>query len=557
MGTGIVVNSYLELYTQFLGWAIYNSIWNTVKSSGLIFIPFIAILWSGWISNIEKSNHESLVNLSFRKIVTHHIIALFVLLLAAEPAIKINPSLVSYMTPKVSVYDLGNVLPEGEVSLKDTGTTYDGAFSLSIEGVEDSVPDLGVPILWTYTLNFSNGFSNALLAGLPQEENLRFLQNFVNSVFIDDPQLANEVSRFTSECYSRARLKFFRIKDEVPTRLNDNLVDDVLERYPNDLNWMGSVILTKSQGLYAKSENMKVVSDGYRARGPVKRFINDSEYSNARPYCDDWWNAIKTDILEVARTGSIVGQGVSDIDILGQIVRNTYDVSMSQYISLDDVIDNYIVETYLKNTRQRLDMVPDDLAWANTSYSSSSDFISESLAYGVKGGLSLYGSAKEGAVWSVKFYTILLALPMLQAVLIFGFIIVLPFLLIFTNFGVKGVIYGFMGFFSLKMLSALWGIASWFDNTLIAAMYPDQSALGAFFSSANNEGTERIILDMITTAMHIGLPMIFFGVIGVAGFQVANVVGGAMEGGSQSAARAGEAGGQHGVQKTEEQIHMR
>ena len=498
------------------------------------------------MSSLEKSSFESVAAVSFRKIVMGNVVAMFVMIFAAEPVLPLNPSMVKLNKPEMQVFDLGNVLDNGKVSIGDTGTTYDAAFAASIESVKQQMPDLGIPALWYHVMNMGSGFSYGMIAGLPKQEDLRFLQNYMQSVFIDDPMLANEISRFTTECYGPARAKFFRIKDERPARLNIGLVEDVLGNNPGDLNWMGSVVLTKSPGLYAPSQDMSVVSDGYKAQSPVARFVDD--IPDGRPYCDKWWYALKGSILDIAKSESLLGDGgVSNFSVLDQVIGNLFPVVASSHLTMDEITGNYIIRTYLRNTRQKLDMVPDDLAWANTSYSAHPDKVSQGLAYGVKGLVSGAGAMKEGAVWSAKFYTLLLALPMIQAIVIFGFIIVLPFLLIFTKLGMKGVVYGFMGFFSLKLLTGLWGVASWLDTTLIAVMYPDQSAIGAFFSGANNEGTERILLDMMTTGMHVGLPLLFLGVMASAGFQITGVMSRSVEQGGEAASKSGEAGGRSGV----------
>lgn len=552
MGEGLITSSYLELYTQFLGWAVYNQIWFLIKESGLIFIPFIGILWDGWLSSLEKSSFESVAAVSFRKIVMGNVVAMFVMIFAAEPVLPLNPSIVKFNKPELQIFGLGNVLGDGDVSLGDTGTTYDDAFRQDVEAVEARVPDLGIPVLWAHVMNWGSGFSYALVAGLPKKEDLRFLQNYMQSVFIDDPMLSNEISRFANECYGPARAKFFRIKDEVPARLNKAMIDDVLELYPDDLNWMGSLVLLKSPGLYAKSENMSVVSDGYKAKSPVSRFIDD-DVPGGRPYCDEWWEGLQDSILTMAKSESLLsGSGISDYEVLGEVIVNVFDFGAitSEYVSLSEVTDNRIVETYLRNTQQRMDIVPDDLAMANTSYTPYDDPVSGQLAYATKGLLALYGSAKEGVVWSVKFYTLLLALPMIQAIVIFGFIITLPFLLVFTKLGVKGVVYGFMGFFALKIMTGLWGIASWLDSTLIAVMYPDKSALGAtLFSTGRIGGTERILLDMMTTGMHVGLPLMFLAVMASAGFQIGAAINSGISGASDGANKAGTEGGNRGKQE--------
>ena len=40
----MAVDSTLELYTTLFGWFFYNSIWDVLVASGMVFLPFLGIL---------------------------------------------------------------------------------------------------------------------------------------------------------------------------------------------------------------------------------------------------------------------------------------------------------------------------------------------------------------------------------------------------------------------------------------------------------------------------------------------------------------------------------
>ena len=40
----MAVDSTLELYTTLFGWLFYNSIWDVLVATGIVFLPFLGIL---------------------------------------------------------------------------------------------------------------------------------------------------------------------------------------------------------------------------------------------------------------------------------------------------------------------------------------------------------------------------------------------------------------------------------------------------------------------------------------------------------------------------------
>ncbi|MBE0365875.1 hypothetical protein PULV_b0565 [Pseudoalteromonas ulvae UL12] len=49
-----------------------------------------------------------------------------------------------------------------------------------------------------------------------------------------------------------AHQKYYIVKQTDSEPLNWKIVNEILDKYPNDLNWIGSLVLYKSQGIYSK-----------------------------------------------------------------------------------------------------------------------------------------------------------------------------------------------------------------------------------------------------------------------------------------------------------------
>jgi hypothetical protein len=60
----------------------------------------------------------------------------------------------------------------------------------------------------------------------------------------------------------------------------------------------------------------------------------------------------------------------------------------------------------------------------------------------------------------------------------------------------------------------------WVDQNLIQLMYPDVNVFLQIFANPGEHATKRMLLNMITTSLYLGLPLTWSGMMAWAGVQV-------------------------------------
>ena len=124
------ITGYLTLYTTLLGWQQYQSLWNIAVGTGLIYLPFIAIVLKCTIEPFTSMGAKDAAQIAIRRMTIQVLSAFIIIIFAAEPAVALDPKVLHY-TPLCE--DNAKVATPG-----DTGTTYDNAFPVAT-GVRVSV----------------------------------------------------------------------------------------------------------------------------------------------------------------------------------------------------------------------------------------------------------------------------------------------------------------------------------------------------------------------------------------------------------------------------------
>jgi hypothetical protein len=146
----------------------------------------------------------------------------------------------------------------------------------------------------------------------------------------------------------------------------------------------------------------------------------------------------------------------------------------------------------------------------------------------VKGGLASGGVVAASAMFSVTITAVLQALPMVQAVL--------------SRYSISMMVIGAMAIFTVKFWSVLWYLALWVDQNLILSMYPDVNIFLQIFANPGEHDIKRMLLNMITTSLYLGLPLLWSGMMAWAGVQVGRSINNA----TAPLARPGEDAGRQG-----------
>ena len=161
----------------------------------------------------------------------------------------------------------------------------------------------------------------------------------------------------------------------------------------------------------------------------------------------------------------------------------------------------------------------------------------------VKGGLASGGVVTTSAMFSVTMTAILQALPMVQAVLLLGIYALLPLVVVLSRYSISMMVVGAMAIFTVKFWSVLWYLAMWVDQNLIRSMYPDVNVFLQIFANPGEHDIKRLLLNMITTSLYLGLPLLWSGMMAWVGVHVGRSVSNSMALLGRPAEDAGKQGG--------------
>ena len=66
----------------------------------------------------------------------------------------------------------------------------------------------------------------------------------------------------------------------------------------------------------------------------------------------------------------------------------------------------------------------------------------------------------------------------------------------------------------------LWYLALWVDQNLILSMYPDVNVFLQMFANPGEHDIKRMLLNMITTSLYLGLPLLWSGMMAWEGLYI-------------------------------------
>ena len=147
---------------------------------------------------------------------------------------------------------------------------------------------------------------------------------------------------------------------------------------------------------------------------------------------------------------------------------------------------------------------------------------------------------------------VLQALPMVQVLMLLSIYALLPMIVVLSRYSLSMMVVGAMAIFTVKFWSVLWYLAMWVDRNLILSMCPDVNVFLQIFANAGEHDAKRMLLNMITTSLYLGLPLLWTGMMGWAGLKVGRsleVATSAMRNPAQDAGRQGGAFGKAALSK--------
>ena len=507
------VDSYLELFTTLFGWTFYGILWDVLVGTGIVYLPFLGILIDNWREPAEGGEFGTVTGLSLRRMEIELFIALLVVVLAGQPAelTALNAATLSYTPPPT----LTNPDPISATIATPQSTYGSSGFS----GSPDTV---NLPIWWYAVLAASSGINHAVIEGLPSAADMRTYEQQARLATIADPRLRQEVSQFFSECFIPTRSKY---QAEQPTSA---AVTGLLQTYgSDDPDWLGSHVYRETPGYY------DVLRPSSSIVGWVYTAARDTEYDPTdpptwgKPYCKAWWEDSDIGLRQkLVAEADITSGGLS-----GLIVAIApFLAGESQYDAVAKVVLTNAPPSWSNN----------DLVAYNTGTSGLTSYATQF----VKGGLAAGGVIAASAMFSVTMTAVIQGLPIVQAVLLLGMYALLPLLVVLSRYSISMMMTGALAIFTVKFWSVLWYLALWVDQNLILSMYPDVNVFFQIFANPGEHDTKRMLLNMITTSLYLGLPLLWSAMMAWAGLHI----GRSLVPSTSTLGRPAEDAGRHGAQ---------
>ena len=509
------VDSYLELFTTLFGWTLYGILWDALVSTGIVYLPFLGILIDNWREPAQGGEVGHASGLSLRRMEIDMFMALLVVVLAGQPAVltPLNAGTLSYVPPPT----LLDAAPP-------TATIASAQSTYGSTGFTGAAATVNIPAWWYAVMAMSSGFGHAVVEGLPTTSDMRSFEQQARLATIADPRLRQEVSDFFSQCYIPTRSKY---QSERPATA---AIAALLTTYgADDPDWMGSHVYRDTSGYY------DTLRPANQITGWPYNAARDTEYDPAtpppwgKPYCKQWWENAAIGLREKLITEA----DATSTGFSGLVVAVAPALASEQQ-------SDAVVKTVLSNAPP---------SWSNndlTAHNASSSGLINAAGNILKGGLTTAGVVSASALFSVTMTAVLQALPMVQAVMLLGIYALLPMVVVLSRYSIAMMVVGAMAIFTVKFWSVLWYLAMWVDQNLILSMYPDVNVFLQMFANPGEHDAKRMLLNMITTSLYLGLPLLWSGMMAWAGINVGRSIDSATNPVKAPAQDAGNQGGSIG-----------
>tara|TARA_R110002110_G_scaffold158656_2_gene356154 strand:+ start:3587 stop:5152 length:1566 start_codon:yes stop_codon:yes gene_type:complete len=505
------VDSYLELFTTLFGWAFYGVLWDVLVSTGIVYLPFLGILIDNWREPAQGGEFGSVTGLSLRRMEIDLFIALLVVVLAGQPAAltPLNASTLSH-SPQATA----------AVPTPATATAADSRSTYGVTGFTGSPARVNLPVWWYAVLSISSGLNHAVIAGLPVASDLRTYEQQARLATITDPRLRQAVSDFFSHCYIPARSRYQSAQPSSPA------ITALLTTYgADDPDWLGSHVYRESAGYYDELRPLKQIP------GWPYNAARDTEYDPTdppqwgKPACKEWWED---------GTAGLRQQLIDEADLTAGGLSGLV-VSIAPGLASEQQQDA-VARTVLTNAPpiwSNNELVAGNTA--NTGWVATAENL-------VKGGLAAGGVVTASGLFAVTMTAVLQALPMVQALMLLSIYALLPMIVVLSRFSLAMMVTGAMAIFTVKFWSVLWYLAMWVDQNLIGSMYPEANIFLQVFANPGEHDAKRMLLNMITTSLYLGLPLLWSGMMAWAGIHVGRAIDSVSTNLTRSSENAGNQG---------------
>jgi hypothetical protein len=465
-----------------------------------------------------------------RTIGTRFIGLWLVLLLCVWPISKLDVGLMKY-DPPATITTINAPLPEVTVTSATTQQEHGRrGFNINDPAQCENCFDIRVPLMIRLAMVTGHGINRAATKVFPDRLSMRMLDQGLATMKLDDPAMLSELAAFNTQCYIPAvnKMQTFWRGGNLPSDLYQNK-----EAYGvDDLNWMGSQILLKTEGLYKPCSNTRSCGSSLQASNPVNEFIwNDARdgqpipgtvdsASMGYPYCDEWWIKLRAGLY--AQHSGMLDElnNILSFNNLALLVPGGQGLSAAA----DYTAEDEVVRIVLSRSSAH-ELFSDDL----TYYTGK---IKQDAGVMASVGKSVTDAAVRAAEWggtmvstpfsSIEQTAMNNMAPIVQSVVLMALYMLAPFVAIFSGFRWQVLFTYAVLILSVISWQIWWTFIMWVDSNMLMSMYPDDGSITSYIEEA---GTKRMMLDRILGGAAVFAPSVWTFVLTFAGWKGADAMG--------------------------------
>lgn len=518
--------SFFDYVTLSLGWLINNGLWNVIATSGIFILPFIFKIVAIFIKVREQGafegNHAPMI---ISRLEDYIYISMVVIFFACYPALPLDIRVLHYEQGEYS-----STIDNRKIVKQRSNCSYSEISPVDSKLQSTKIiiggQEIYVPIWWYFVHSLSSGVTQAAVTTIPCNTDLREVQSTISNLAVTDPILITEANQFYSSCFNPSVNKLQGTSKSLP----ESLLDDV--------TWPGSSFFLDTNGYY----------DTYRALEPQKDWpynatrdvgLSPGEFNTGYPMCKEWWSdssvGLKTKLI--ANIEMQIQREKNEKSRTGNVNPNINSFSFWDNLTMSKDERNEIVLRSVLTPRKML-------------YNSKYMF----LNYGNKnpGASQEVGSliASTGAFFKsmstfIEIDALRKAAPMIQSVLLMSIVILLPIIITLGGFEPKVVITLTFVIFTVIFLTFVWELARFLDSKLIEIVY-ENNIIG--FMSNKWVTVNKSLIDIVTSIVFVGFPVLLLGAMSWAGYRVGAGVNDVLKQSSSSMQQAGA----EGISKTKQ-----
>ncbi len=536
----IGVDSTLELFTTVLGWHQYEQIWLLLNDTGLVFLPFLGLLLRNVLIPIQSQQEGGASFTSLKRFELDLISALVVIVIAGQPLIELKHDQILHFNPCKMDEDNSRTFTQ-IMGVNDVEAYKDALFMLSADSAK-------IPIWWYAVLSISSGINNAVKHTMPCTSDMVVSSYIIHKTFINDTEenpLRTDIKKFMKDCYlptvdfiqgdlkkqpellsdynsekikfrSKYAQGFFQHKYWLPTGTSLASLAFTGNIQALAAEWPGSdFMLNSTLPFMYKGRSITLSQAGLDGKDVLMS-------------CRDYWLqplphhplSIKQRLINLFDDKHLERLVINHRGFDKKVNPNTpttevkiQQMGAEEKNKLLDYAMMRVIQGTISKQSKNLGLSQRDFDDSSFQGSATAKLGQELGAFALMMKfLTIFPLAKvvgEGA-------------PIAQACLLLALYMMLPIGLVFSGYSIQYLVVGAVGLFSLKFLGYVIYLAVWMNNTFYEALR-GQGYMDTLYGQTDNSA----IIEMAMVNAYFVLPILYLGIMGMAGYQLSTGVQGA------------------------------